>query len=121
MAIKDWFKGKKQKTMSDDLLDLISMDEEEMSRENCTSERKKELRMQMAQKYECIGKMESSKVESRAKIWAAIIAGVAAVGAVVAPIINYNVQYSRSKDPDDETQIEMGRSKFSPSNQCRKP
>jgi hypothetical protein len=119
MAIKDWFK--KKKTMSDDLLDLVAMDEEEMWRDDCTPERKKELRIQMAQKYEAIAKMESSKVESRAKIWAAVLAGLAAVGSVIVPVINYNIQYNRSKDPDDEVQIEMGRSKFSASNQCRKP
>ncbi len=119
MAIKDWFKKKKE--MSDDILDLISMDEEEMARENLDKERKKELRQQMALKYDCISRIESTKKEGRAKIWAAVIAGAAAIASVVAPIVNYNIQYSRSKDPDDEAQIEMGRSKFSPSNQCRKP
>lgn len=123
MALKDWVmeKTKKKKSTSDDLLELIGMDEEEMSRDDCTVERKKELRMQMSQKYDCISRLESSKTEGKAKIWAAIIAGVAAVGAVVAPIVNYNVQYRRSLNPDDETQMQMGRSKFSPSNQCKKP
>ena len=92
-----------------------------MWRDECTPERKKELRLQMAQKYDCISRLESSKTEGKAKIWAAIIAGAAAVGAVVAPIINYNVQYRRSQNADDEVQMQMGRSKFSPSNQVKKP
>lgn len=123
MEIIDWIKKKtkKKKTMSDDILDLISMDEEEIWRDECTSERKKELRIQMAQKYDCISRLESSKIESKAKIWAAIVAGIAGVGAVIAPIINYNVQYRRSLDSDDEVQMQMGRSKFSPSNQVKKP
>ena len=119
MDVKKLFK--KKKTISDEMLEMIGMDEEEMARENTSSERKKDIRPQMSQKWETIGKIESAKIDRSGKIITAVGSDLAAVVAVLIPVINYNVQYKRSTDPDDEVQMAMGRSKFSASNQCKKP
>lgn len=104
-----------------ELMEQIGMDEEELSREDLTEQRRKELRNSIASKYETLAKMQQSKRESWAKIVVGVLAFLGATVPVGLTIANYNIQYRRDRNADDSVQMDMGRSKHSPSNQVAKP
>lgn len=121
MGIKEFFKKQKRKSISDDLLELAAMDEEELWRDNCSPERKKEIRMQMGQKYEALGKIEAAKIDRSGKIIAGLIAALGSLFGIGLTIVNYETQYRRSRNPEDEAQSDLMRNKFGASNNIKRP
>ena len=120
--------GKKKSKVEIDakevLCEQIGMDEEELAREDISEQRRKELRMSIASKYDTLAKMKQTK-EISGDGWAKIIVGVLAFLAATVPvgmkIHNYNIQYRRDRNADDNVQNDYGRSKHSSSNQVDKP
>lgn len=117
--------GKKKNEIKIDpykvLVEQIGMDEEELAREDLTEQRRKELRNSITSKYETLARMEQTKKEGWAKILVGVLAFLGATVPVGLTIANYNVQYRRDRNADDSVQMDMGRSKHSPSNQVSKP
>ena len=103
------------------LVEQIGMDEEELARDNLSEQRRKELRNSIASKYETLAKMEQAKKEGWAKVIVGVLAFLGATVPVGLTIANYNIQYKRDRNADDAIQMDMGRSKHSPSNQVSKP
>ena len=120
-----WFKFKKKPEVKIDpykvLVEQIGMDEEELARENLTDQRRKELRMSIASKYETLQKMQQSKRESWAKVIVGALAFLGATVPVGITVANYNIQYKRDRNAEDSVQMDMARSKHSASNQVGRP
>lgn len=117
MKMKFW---EKKRDLKEILIIQIGEDEAELA-ECKDKDRKKELRANIDRKLEALAKLEQSKKEGIAKVIVGVLTVIGAVAPVAITVTNYNTQYKRDRDALDEVQMGMGRSRFSPANQVKRP
>lgn len=106
--IKFWEK-KRQRTIADEIFELDGMDGEELAREDCTPERKKELRLARELNQRTLADIEKARIDERKGVKVALI-GFAGTVATILGIVGWNtIQHKRNINYEDESQMELNR------------
>lgn len=109
MNLKFWEKKEQKRTITDEILELDGMDCEELSRSDCTPERKKELRMARELNQRTLADIRKAELDERKGVKVALI-GFAGTVATILGIVGWNtIQHGRNNNFDDDRQMDLNR------------
>lgn len=109
MNLKFWEKQPKKKSIEDEIFEMDGMDAEELSREDCTPERRRELRVARELNQRTLADIEKAKIDRDKGVKVALI-GLGGTIATILGIIGWNtIQHGRNQNIDDDVQMDLNR------------
>lgn len=109
MNLKFWEKQPKKKSIEDEILEMDGMDVEELSREDCTPERRRELRVARELNQRTLADIEKAKIDRDKGVKVALI-GLGGTIATILGVIGWNtIQHGRNTNIDDDVQMDLNR------------